>query len=101
MTDIEDLVVGRLVPPRVQSSNSGREIGPRLVPGRLGRDELGDTVIDPVDGLDEVLVHLEVQLGDGRVRLGERENLGDDGETKVPERRKEQGGKGVSEVSGR
>jgi hypothetical protein len=83
-TDVEDLVVRRLVPPRVESSHSRAQVGAGLVSSRLGRDVLGDSVVDPVDRLDKVLVHLEVQLRDGRVRLGQRQNLGDDGETKMP-----------------
>lgn len=84
-THIQNLVVRRLVPSGVQSSDPGAEIRPRLVPRSLGRDELGDSVVDSVDSLDEVLVELEVKLGDGGIRDGEGEDLGENVETVVPE----------------
>ena len=83
-THIQNLIVRNLVPSGVQSSDPSAQIGPGLVPGRLRRDELSDSVVDSVDGLDEVLVELDVELGDGGIRGGEGEDLGEDGETVVP-----------------
>lgn len=63
----EDVLVGRLVPPRVQGADARGDVGARAVPGRLGRDVLRDAVVDAVEGLNEVGVHLEVEsVDDGR-----------------------------------
>lgn len=64
----EDVVRHGLVPARVEVADARREVGARAVPGRLGRDVLGDAVVDAVEGLDKVAVHLEPQLlDDGRL----------------------------------
>lgn len=83
-THVQHAVVRLLVPPRVERADPRAQVGPRLVPSRLGRDELGHAVVDAVDGLDEVLVQLDEELLDGRVGRGEREVGCNDVETKVP-----------------
>ena len=83
LTHVKAGVVRGLVPAGVERADAGREIGPRLVAGGLGRDKLGDAVVDAVDGLDKVLVKLEVEFGDRRVVLGQAEVGREDRAAKV------------------
>lgn len=83
-TYIKCSITRRLVPPRVEASDSSAQIGPALVAGRFARDVLGDAIVDTINGLDEVEVELLVKLENRRVRRGKRELVANDGGSKVP-----------------
>lgn len=65
---VEDLVIGILVPARVQAADARADVGAGTVQRGFGRDVLSDAVVDAVERLDKVRVHLEPErVDDGRV----------------------------------
>mmetsp|Transcript_63789 Transcript_63789/g.201758 ORF Transcript_63789/g.201758 Transcript_63789/m.201758 type:complete len:335 (+) Transcript_63789:717-1721(+) len=74
---------GLLHPAGVEPRHARGEVGVAHVLGRSVGVVLVDAVIDAVDGLHEVLVHLEVEDLEARVRLGHAEHTRHDLAPKV------------------
>lgn len=78
---VENLVVRRLVPTGVQRGDAGREIRFGAVEGYTG--ESGDTVIDAVEGFDEILIDFGIESFNGGMIEREIQQGGENGGAKV------------------
>jgi hypothetical protein len=81
---IEDIIVVRLIPPRVHPSNPRRQIRPVAVPRRSSlRVILTDPVINRINPLDEFLVKLDPKGMRRLFRLAQPRLVRDDVSAKV------------------